>query len=456
MNGTMLRETLQDILHPGLIRELCDRHQVIERERKLDIVALVQALVLSASSDDYGRLADAHRQYGDDTGNTVVRGAFYKWIDESLAALCMDLLAIAIAKAKGQPVVLRGLLRGVQDWLIVDSETVTLRASAALKARFAATHEGAGLKVHKEYSVGRGCLVSYRVSPAREHDAKRFRVEERLRGHGILIDLAYASLRMLQDCVEHGVQSIVRLKENWQPQITRLDEGTLRAEFFEGMNFRFAVKVKWIELDGTPIDAQVRLGKGRRTVRARLVGVSAPDGYHFYLTTLPCETHSPQEISDLYRVRWEIEGDNKLDKTGCRIDQVQASRVCSAEVLIYAALLRSVVVNSLVHRDRLAQAQTAAPPRAPLHRLIVARVLDAKAESLISLLRGPASVGRWDALARYFECHGRDPNWRGRPSILDRMLGQCAPAGRARRKRMAECPATARPYRTKTRLPLAA
>jgi hypothetical protein len=164
MNGTDLRQTLQEILDAELIRELCARFHVIERERKLDIVALVHALVLSSASDDYGRLADAYRQYGDDTGDTVVRGAFYSWIDAPLAALLKGLLDAALAKAAYQPVVLRGPLSTVHDWLIVDSETVTLRATPALKERFRATHKGAGLKVHKEYSVGRGGLVSYRVS----------------------------------------------------------------------------------------------------------------------------------------------------------------------------------------------------------------------------------------------------------------------------------------------------
>ena len=46
-----------------------------------------------------------------------------------------------------------------------------------------------------------------------------------------------------------------------------------------------------------------------------------PDGsYRFYLTDLPASC-GPLQVSDFYRVRWEIESDNKLDKSCNHIDK---------------------------------------------------------------------------------------------------------------------------------------
>ena len=63
MDGTVLRNLLQEILPPDLITSLAQELGVISRERKRDIVLQVASLVLSNGSDDSGRLADAYRRY---------------------------------------------------------------------------------------------------------------------------------------------------------------------------------------------------------------------------------------------------------------------------------------------------------------------------------------------------------------------------------------------------------
>ena len=86
MNGTMLRETLQVVLPDEEIERKARDVGVIQRERRLDVVKLVDSLVLSAGSDDSGVLADAYRRYKGDTGDDIVRGAFYAWLDDELAS----------------------------------------------------------------------------------------------------------------------------------------------------------------------------------------------------------------------------------------------------------------------------------------------------------------------------------------------------------------------------------
>jgi hypothetical protein len=59
--------------------------------------------------------------------------------------------------------------RDVTDWHIVDSTTIRLDDS--LKHVFPGAGDYAAAKVHKRFSVGRGTLFDYSISPARDHDA---------------------------------------------------------------------------------------------------------------------------------------------------------------------------------------------------------------------------------------------------------------------------------------------
>jgi hypothetical protein len=62
--------------------------------------------------------------------------------------------ARALDEVRALPPTLSDKLRGVKDWHVVDSETVSLRPP--LGGTFPATSTSAGLKIHKRYSLGRG------------------------------------------------------------------------------------------------------------------------------------------------------------------------------------------------------------------------------------------------------------------------------------------------------------
>ena len=168
MDGTILRETLQAILPEKVIERFAEKLGVIGRVRKREIVKLVYSLVLSAGSDDSGVLAEAMRRYNTEAREQVVRGAFYAWLDDEMADLMERLVEEAIGYAWSLPALLPGILGTVEDWFIFDSETVTLRP--ALADIYPGSGSAAAVKVHKELSVGRGCMTGFHFSPAIEHD----------------------------------------------------------------------------------------------------------------------------------------------------------------------------------------------------------------------------------------------------------------------------------------------
>lgn len=442
MDADSLRSSFQTFLPAWRILQHCSMVELVKRVRKLDVVALVVSLVLTAGSDDSGRQADAYSQYLEESDKHVVRGAFYAWFTEKLALMMATLAREAMERVWALPPVLTGDLVGVEDWLLVDSETVTLPDELA--EDFPATSTPAGLKVPKWFSLGRNNIVDIELSPAREHDAPHLVVGERLRGMGLIVDLGYASRQLIADCKEHGVSLILRLEKGWRPWLLRevCADGTVFE--VEGQEVTDALlDLRTDETDGATFDLDVAFGQGKGRVEARLVGVPGNNnGYHWCITLLPRETHSPQLVCRLYRARWEIECDNKRDRAGARLDQIRGRKRESVIALVYASLLRTILANHLVYidlRDR-------PPKRAPLHGQAMALALSANNQLLLLAIEmdEPAI---WNRAARVLRARAHDPNCRRRPSILDQLLGLTAPPGRPRRARQRDCPPEAHAFR---------
>jgi putative transposase len=439
MTGDELREHLREVLDAEAISVLVAKYGIQERERKLDVFEFVVALILTGGTHEGGRQYDVLRTYVDNGAPRVVRGTFYAWFTEPLLKLLTDLLDQAIAIGQRQPKLLPGILGGVTDWRVFDSTTV--RLDDALVDTFPGTGDYAALKIHKEWSVGTGNLIGYEITPAREHDSPRLVVDERRRGTGLLMDLGYASIERLVECDMYDVQYVIRLKENWKPTVERLVRGAVFRDAVEGADFDALLDEEVVLLNGQAIDADVTVGRGAMKVRCRLVGIPTPKGYCFFLTNVPRKTHGPHQVGDLYRVRWEIEIDNKVDKAGARLDEITARRPVSARILVLATLLNTTIARTIVQSEKLAvvaakKTPSEPAPRPPLHPILLMRALASSHGTITRLLQNNTSeLQEWRELMSRLRDFGSDPNWRRRPSVLDRIQGLTAPpkARRARR-----------------------
>lgn len=382
------------------------------------------------------------RRYVESGAQKVVRGAFYAWFAGPLENLMADLLDRAIAQGQAQPKLLPGILRGVNDWRIFDSTTIKLPHQAI--AEYPGTGDYAAIKVHKEFSVGTGNLIAYEFSPARDHDSPFLRVDESRRRTGLLFDLAYVSVARIAACDQNDVRFVARLKDNWKPRVHRLVRGAVTADVVEdsddGEDFDVLLEQDAIQLEGRSIDADVTVGRRGESVKCRLVGVYSPKGYCFFLTNLPRRTHGPNQVGDLYRVRWEIEIDNKVDKTGARLDEIKAEKAVSIRILLLSSLLNTTIARAIVQSEKLAsrKGRKAGDPasRPPLHPILVMRALATMHGTVCELLLSEDKrLSDWSRLMAKLRHLGHDPNWRRRPSVLDRLQGLTAPPGRRRRSK---------------------
>lgn len=436
MTGDELREIFEQVLPAAEIARWADELGVQERDRKLDIVAFVYSLILTAATPSGGIQADAFRSYLRLNVAPIVRSSFYQRFTESLEKLMAKLAESALAVCREEQVDLPGILGGVLDWRVVDSETV--KVHKALLPDYPGTGNYAAIKVHKTLSIGTGCPVDYHFSPAREHDSPHLHIDESWSGYGLLADLGYASIDRLRACQEHGVPFVLRLKENWKPKVDHIARGTLKKTFFPGTDLDALIEQDVLVLDGKAIDCDVTVGANGREVRLRLVGIPTPKGYCFFLTNLPARI-GPVQVGDIYRIRWEIELSNKLDKTANRLDETDAEKPWTLKAMLHASLIASVLTALIVHRHHMATKPRAGRSRdvAPLHQMLVSRVVAEEHLAIARALLTKMSIKDelWDELARVIGRAGHDPNWRRRPSTLDRLRGsKVQPIKKARKK----------------------
>lgn len=438
MLGSDVRDVMETILPTSALSALIEEAGFQQRERKCEALLLLRMMILCAASGRGGRQADIAEDYFAAGTDAVVRSSFYAWFGPALERVMKGVSDRALQYARTLPVDLPGVLgKYVRDWHILDSSTVKLPKS--LIEQYPGTGDYAALKVHKRFSVGVGTTVDYWLSPAREHDAQHLILDESWRGLGILCDLGYASFGLLHACQLFDMRYVIRLKDNWTPRVMSFARGNVSEAFVPGTDLHLMLAEETLKLDGKVIDAQVELGTD--AISARLVGVPTDKGYCFFLTNLPAAI-APRCVADLYRVRWEIELDNKLDKTSCRLDEITARTAPATRALVYASMVASILACLLAyhHRRRSAPAPKPGAERttAPIHPQSIARALAGGAAYIAAVfnLRGDARQAKWDHFANLFN-RRTDPNWRTRPSILDQMRGWRISPGRRKYARAA-------------------
>lgn len=427
MEVAAVREIFETVLPDEALQALIKATGLVQRERKLDAQMFIRAAVIAAARGSGGRQASVLETYMMLGTPKVARGASYAWFSEAFEQTMAAVATRALAYARLQPLDLPGWLgKPVTDWHIVDSTTVKLEDE--LRDEYPSTGDYAAFKIHKRYSLGLGTLVDYTLSPARDHDARHFQLDESWRGLGLLADLGYASLKLLGDAERFGVSYVIRLKDNWKPKVARIASGDVKKTFLPGTDFDTLLDDEVLALTGALIDADVHVGSGAFSHAARLVGVRHEGTYRYYLTNLPRKVVTSEQLVQLYRLRWEIELDNRLDKSSFHIDEIQARTPHTVRALVHAALASSILTALVAHTHRLAEKRPRAGAqrtKAPVHVRTLARTLGALSDRIAATFRMNEAEAHtaWSWIVEHIEHYCADPNWRRAPSLLDQLRG---------------------------------
>ena len=314
LSSEAIRSLLTSLFPSQMVEDLAREREVVVRDRKIDIRMLVWTLVVGLAVGGEARsIAGYRRAYEAATDQTLVPSSFYDRFTEELATLLRDLLDHAVEEV-AVPHTLAPAFEQFRDVIAVDATIVRL---CRFLPEFEATHaDESGLTLYLVHNVTEQSVISSEITDETTHESTLFETGSWLSGRLFLLDRGFFKFRRFALIDENDGFFVSRLKTSSNPMvIEELQEWPGRAIPLEDKRIYDVVR----DLYREHIDVEVEVTFQRRvydgvkswdTKRLRVVGVrdeDADDGYRLYITNLPHDQFSPDEVSTLYRARWVVE-----------------------------------------------------------------------------------------------------------------------------------------------------
>ena len=237
---------------------------------------------------------------------------------------------------------------------LVDGSTVSAPGS-----------KGTDWRLHARYEPARGAFTDLVVTPASTAEAL-CRVVVRP-GDVLLCDRGYARMRNFTFAQDHAADFITRI-------------GWRSLKLFDPAGQAFDL-VAALPASGEPVvEHQIRIGKGRTAVQARLILARKPGcattrqqrkvlrrasrrgntpdartlqaaGFMMLVTSLPAKRASAAQVLALYRMRWQIELAFKRLKSLGQFAELRASNPKLARSWLLSHLIAAVLIETSLGED---------------------------------------------------------------------------------------------------------
>ena len=230
---------------------------------------------------------------------------------------------------------------GVDRILGVDGSIVTL--CNELANEFKGTFTAASIKLHMSIDLVSSMVEWMDFTPGAVHDSQRFPAIHA--GSLYITDLGYWSIDHFERIISAGGFYLSRVKSNCTLVVTEVINGGFGASVIgENLcNFRISRKRQnTVEFKGTLSTEE------NKSISVRIIGSwnYKKKRYHWYITNLKAPRNL---ITQLYKLRWQIEISFKALKSGFKFDQIPAKNVNSITNLclmrisqyLLAAILRA-------------------------------------------------------------------------------------------------------------------
>lgn len=346
---------------PDTLRRFAEESGVIERDRKVDPVALFWVLVLGFGVGLQHELEQLRRAYRDFASTRLAYSSFYERFTPEMVRFLRLCLAHGLSQLRQEPgSTLDERLERFHDVFLQDSSVVRLHAKLATKWPATRTRTpAAGVKVATLVSLKANGPHRVELHPETIAEITTLKVGPWVKEALLIMDLGFYKHQVFARIEENGGSYVTRLKENVNPLFVRsLTTHRGRAIDLAGKTWKEVEP----RLEREVLDAEVELAFSRRayrghrhgdTLTARMVVVwnEEAERYHAYLTNLPLEVVSAEEVAELYSARWDIELLFKEMKGQYALDKLKTANATAVEALIWVALLTLLVsrrINNLV------------------------------------------------------------------------------------------------------------
>ena len=352
-------EAFLDLFPPRVVQRIAHESGFVQRHRKLDPVAFLYTLAFETGPQLQRTLEALRDAYNKQTPDPILSaGGFYERFTPELVEFLRRCVAYGLAQLRVAPGNrLTPKLARITDLLIQDSTVIRLFAAHAKvypPTRLAKTTKSkrtAGVKVATLFSARANGPARLELFPETTSEIDTLKVGPWVKGSVVLTDLGFYKHQGFARIEENGGFYLSRLKANANPMLLGshlVHRG--RAIELEGK--------RWSEvaprLHREVLDAEVELSFQRRTyrghhrgdtLRARLVAVwdEVHREYHTYVTNIPTEVLTAEEVAELYRCRWSVELLFKEAKGSFHLDRVATSNRYVAESWIWTSWLAVLV-----------------------------------------------------------------------------------------------------------------
>lgn len=429
-----IEATLCDLFPTEFLQEQARKTGAVQRDRKVDLVALFWTLVLGFGIGKDRKIADLRRSYIAATGQRLCPSAFYDRFTRAFVEFLRQAVVFAIESVWPNAPGLSGVLSAFRDLVLVDATIIRLHA--LLQKAYAAcrtNHTKAACKLHLIYSVLGTSEQKVTLTPERTRESHTLAIGEWVKGRLLLFDLGYFKYALFDRIDRFGGYFISRLKGLCNPTIVALNVACPgRARALVGEKLKDVLK----GLKRKYLDVQVEVRFARRIYRGkrtwvkrqfRVVGIydEQAQDYHLYLTNISPQQLTAAQVAKTYAGRWIVELVFKQLKSYFQLDSLPSGKQEIVEALIYTALLTMAVsrtIQNLLEMDAQ-QAQTPAYVGAERHfpLLRIAAVLRDWAHDLLEAVLREAGLHKKNlSLWEMIRQEAVDPN-RSRKHLLQRI-----------------------------------
>ena len=353
---------LTRMFEPAWLRKKAKETGLVKRERKVDPVVFFWVMTLSYGVRLQRTLYSLKRSYEKKTKCHLSYGSWYDRFTPELVAFLKVCVAHGIehlaAESKGR---LSAKLKGFQDLLIQDSTIVRLHKKLAKKwPAVRARKAAAGVKVSLLISAIANGPKTIALYGERTSELRTLKLGPWIRDRILLIDLGFFKHNVFAKIKKYGGYFVSRHKKNSDPIITAV-HNVVRGRSINVVGKRLSEILPLIKRGILDIEVELHYKKRkyagkqtRESTRFRLVAVQNKEEkkYHLYLTNIPQDTLTAEEIAALYSARWNIELVFKELKSRYALDQVATTNPQIIEALIYTAILTLLISRRIYNLVR--------------------------------------------------------------------------------------------------------
>lgn len=341
---------LLSLLTQEFIRRTARAVGCVKRVRRLDVLQLLLVVVLTPSGRGEQPIAGMRLELERRTGLLLARSSFWARLSPAFGQLVRRMLDSVIAQSASTAPSLPGFLAGFKD--VIAGDATVVRVHDSLAARWKGTGAPAAIKIHTLVRALTGELLRYKITEETRPECRVFSVGHWARGVLFLLDRGYSDGSLWWRIHRLDGFFVTRLKTSFHARIVEVNPGHRGSRSRPlGQKVRDLLKGR----KGGRIDVMCDFSVhtrpyGKATGRNfthpfRVVAIwnKVEARYQFYVTNIPPERLSAEQVAGCYRLRWEVERFYLGAKSGMGLDRITSRQPHIIEALVRAALLRCTV-----------------------------------------------------------------------------------------------------------------